>query len=111
MAEKILEKPLLERLKERRAKFRERIRGEKVSGEEERVVGGGRLIEKATKRIDKVTARVKERGLIPAVRETIERWEPGRRVRELIVPIGGEEAHEKPTKREYIKPEEESRLI
>ncbi len=81
------EKTILEKLKARKEKFLERIRGKAWSwGEEERIIGKGKLIDKATARLDKITARIKERGIIPAVRETFERWEPGKRVKEIMAP-------------------------
>jgi len=82
---------VLERLRELRSRLRERIRGRPAGGEEY-LIGKGAVIERVSKRLDKITERVRERGFIPAAREAIERWEPGRRIREVVAPgtVGGQ---------------------
>ncbi|MEM2618753.1 MAG: hypothetical protein QW356_04630 [Candidatus Hadarchaeales archaeon] len=69
------------------------------------VIGSGRLIEQARVGIDRITARIKERkpALIPAVTEAIAKWEPGRRVKELIPAP----ASESPVPKETEKPAQE----
>jgi len=48
------------------------------------IVGGGALIEKARQRVERVTARIKERKpeLVPKIRE----WKPGTRIKEILAP-------------------------
>jgi len=95
----------VEELRKRIAELREKakrprlIRGELIRGEEATtaggVVGGGKVIETVTERIDWFIATVKEKrpNIIPTVLERIKTFEPGKRIKELTpLPKRGEEA-------------------
>lgn len=86
------------RIEEIRARAKERVggMGGMRSGglSPQQVLGGGKILETGRKQIETITARFKERrpGLLPTVTETIKKWEPGRRVREVIPTAEGEGA-------------------
>jgi hypothetical protein len=68
-----------------RAKTRRLIRGEEAGTTTGGVIGGGKVIETVTERIDKFIATVKEKrpNIIPTVLERIKTYEPGKRIKEL----------------------------
>jgi hypothetical protein len=83
---------VLEELRKRVAELRERaktrrlIRGEEAGTTAGGVIGGGKVIETVTERIDKFIATVKEKrpNIIPTVLERIKTYEPGKRIKELV---------------------------
>lgn len=75
-----------EKIRERIRKLRERfpkLRGE-VGGP---LLGRGKIIQRASRRLDTAIERIKSRQVLPGVREAVERWEPGKRVKEIMTPI------------------------
>ncbi|GAH75658.1 unnamed protein product [marine sediment metagenome] len=89
------------RIEEIRARAKERVGGMGGMGgmrsgglSPQQVLGAGKILETGRRQIETITARLKERrpGLLPTVTETIKKWEPGRRVREVIPTTEGEGA-------------------
>jgi len=92
MAERIIEKPIFPKLRERVKEIRERIRIPRLRGEAgtrgEIPVGKGALIERARKRAVEVTERLQEvkPGLIPRFGEILSEWYPGKRLVTVLTP-------------------------
>lgn len=92
----------VEELRKRVAELRERakrprlIRGEETAAGTTAggVIGGGKVIETVTERIDKFIATVKEKrpNIIPTVLERVKAYEPGKRIKELVQLPKGETA-------------------
>ena len=63
-----------------------RARRPKLLGQstQKQIVGGGALIEKTRRRVEQITARIKERK--PMIVPKIKEWKPGERIRELLAP-------------------------
>lgn len=86
------------RIEEIRARAKERMggMGGMRSGglSSQQVLGAGKILETGRRQLETITARLKERrpGLLPTVTETIKRWQPGKRVREVL-PGEGEEGY------------------
>jgi len=87
-----------ERMRQRLEEARQRVRGQGASGQilgggllAGGKIGGGKLIEAARRQVQLTTTRMKERkpGVLPAVTEAIQRWQPGQRLRELLPESGG----------------------
>jgi hypothetical protein len=89
----------VEELRKRIAELREKAKRPRlIRGEEATtaggVIGGGKVIETVTERIDKFIATVKEKrpNIIPTVLERVKTYEPGKRLKELVPLPKGEEA-------------------
>jgi hypothetical protein len=81
----------VEELRRRIAELREKAKRPRlIRGEEATtaggVIGGGKVIETVTERIDKFIATVKEKrpNIIPTVLERVKTYEPGKRLKELV---------------------------
>jgi len=84
-----------QKVRERVEEVRQRVRGQGTSGQLLQGVlpgkiGGGKLIETVQTRLNKITARAKERkpGVVPMVTEAIQKWQPGSRVKEVLGDTG-----------------------
>lgn len=85
-----------ERIRQRLEEARQRFRGSTGSTSGQLLgaggmIGGGKLIDMARKRVETMTSRAKTRkpGVVPALTEALERWQPGQRLRELLPQSGG----------------------
>jgi hypothetical protein len=100
----------VEELRKRVAELREKAKRPRlIRGEEATtaggVIGGGKVIETVTERIDRFIATVKEKrpNIIPTVFERIKTYEPGKRLKELVPLPKREEAAAPPVSAEGRK--------
>jgi len=84
---------VVEQVRSRVRELLERVRTRRLLGQATApttgpLIGGGRIIQTVSESIDRVIAMAKERrpNIIPMVLERLRTYEPGAKVRELIVP-------------------------
>lgn len=103
MAEGVLRLPALEELRKRLSERMESIRARvpilsaeqrsgllRGEGLKPQVIGQGKIIEAVSQTVDKLVQTIKEKrpNIIPTVLERIKTFEPGKRIKELLPPIG-----------------------